>query len=117
MPKYTGSVTTVESLSVELNPQTGTAYTLVLADAGRLVTVDSAALHALTLPPNSSVAFDIGTYLTIAQLGVGQIQVTPGSGVTLVSRGSVFKTAGQYAMATLMKIATDTWILSGDIVA
>ena len=99
------------------NAQTGTTYTLALTDAYKSVTLTNASAITLTVPPNSSVAFDIGTVITLDQLGAGQVTVAPGSGVTINSRGSAFKLVGQYSTAGLKKIATDTWLFFGDITA
>lgn len=102
---------------VALNAQTGTTYTTVLADDGKLVTCDNAAAIALTIPPNSSVAYGIGTQINIMQLGAGQVTITAGVGVTLRSAGSKLKTNAQYAVATCCKIATDTWVVVGNLSA
>ena len=101
---------------VALNAQTGTTYTAVLGDDGDLITCDNASAIALTIPPNSSVAFGIGTQLNMMQLGAGVVTVTAGAGVTLRSQGSKLKTNGQYAVATCCKIATDTWVVIGNLV-
>jgi hypothetical protein len=98
-----------------VDTQTGTTYTLVLGDGGKLVTLSNASAITMTVPPNSSVAFAVGTQIAVAQLGAGQVTVAPGSGVTISSRGAALKIAGQYGMATLVKTATDTWLLSGDV--
>lgn len=102
---------------IALNAQTGTTYTTVLTDDGKLITCDNAAAIALTIPPNSSVAYGIGTQLNIMQLGAGQVTITAGAGVTLRSSGSKLKTYGQYAVATCCKIATDTWVVVGNLAA
>lgn len=102
---------------VALNAQTGTTYTTVLADDGKLVTCDNGSAIALTIPPNSSVAYGIGTQINIMQLGVGVVTITAGVGVTLRSQGSKLKTNGQYSVATCVKIATDTWVVVGNLVA
>jgi hypothetical protein len=102
---------------IALNAQTGTTYTAVLADDGKLVTCDNASAIALTIPPNSSVAFGIGTQINIMQLGAGQVTITAGAGVTLRSAGSKLKTNAQYAVATCCKIATDTWVVVGNLSA
>jgi hypothetical protein len=102
---------------VAINAQTGTTYTTVLGDDGKLVTCDNAAAIALTIPPNSSVAYGIGTQINIMQLGAGQVTITAGSGVTLRSAGSKLKTNAQYAVATCCKIATDTWVVIGNLAA
>jgi hypothetical protein len=102
---------------IALNAQTGTTYTVVLGDDGDLVTCDNASPIALTIPPNSSVAFGIGTQINIMQLGAGVVTVTAGAGVTLRSNGSKLKTNGQYSVATCCKIATDTWVVIGNLTA
>jgi len=102
---------------IALNAQTGTSYTTVLGDDGKLITCDNAAAIALTIPPNSSVAFGIGTQINIMQLGAGQVTITPGAGVTIRSAGSKLKTNAQYAVATCLKIASDTWVAVGNLSA
>lgn len=102
---------------VALNAQTGTSYTAVLADDGKLITFDNGSAITFTVPPNSSVAFGIGTQINIMQLGAGQVTITAGAGVTLRSAGTKVKTNGQYSVATCVKIATDTWVLVGNLAA
>ena len=102
---------------IALNAQTGTTYTAVLGDDGKLVTCDNAAAIAFTIPPNSSVAFGIGTQINVMQLGAGQVTITAGAGVTLRSAGSKLKTNAQYAVATCCKIATNTWVVIGNLSA
>jgi hypothetical protein len=102
---------------VAINAQTGTTYTTVLADDGKLITCDNAASIALTIPPNGTIAYGIGTQINIMQLGAGVVTITAGAGVTLRSAGSKLKTNGQYAVATCCKIATDTWVVIGNLAA
>lgn len=102
--------------NMTLNAQTGTTYTLVLTDAHKLVTLSNASSISLTVPTNSSVAFEIGDQVNLLQLGAGQVTVS-GSGVTFRSEGSKLKLKGQYAMATLVKIGTDEWVLVGNTAA
>jgi hypothetical protein len=101
----------------QINPQVGTTYTLLLADIGKLVYLNNAAAITLTVPPNSSIAFPIGTQIDIVQGAGGQVTVTPGSGVSIVSADSYRKLAKVYAAATLVKIATDGWLLTGNLAA
>lgn len=102
---------------VALNAQTGTTYTTVLSDDGKLITCDNGSAIALTIPPNSSVSYGIGTQINIMQLGAGQVTITAGVGVTLRSAGSKLKTSAQYAVVTCAKIATDTWVVVGNLAA
>lgn len=114
----TGTVTQVESASITktIDAQTGTAYTLVLGDAGGFVTMTNAAASTLTVPPNSSVAFPVGTVIEGAQLGAGQVTLTPGAGVTINGTPGL-KVAAQYGTFGLLKVATDTWLAYGRLSA
>ena len=99
-----------------INAQTGTTYTLVLLDAGKLVTLSNASAITLTVPPSSSIAYAIGTSIDMVQIGAGQVTVVGGAGVT-VNATPGLKFRAQYSAATLIEIATDSWILVGDLAA
>ena len=102
---------------VAINAQTGTSYTTVLGDDGKLITLDNASAITLTIPPNGTVAYGIGTQINLMQLGAGVVTITAGAGVTLRSAGTKLKTNGQYAVATCCKIASDTWVVIGNLTA
>jgi alpha-tubulin suppressor-like RCC1 family protein len=99
------------------NAQTGTAYTLVLADKGRQVSLSNASAITLTVPTNASVAFPTLSRIELWQEGAGQVTVAAAGGVTIRSSGTKLKLAGQYSAAVLTKVGTDTWQLAGDIAA
>jgi hypothetical protein len=98
-----------------INAQTGTTYTLVLGDANNVVELTNGSAITMTIPPNSSVAFAVGTVIEIHQGGAGTVTVTAGVGVTLLARGGLVDLAGEEAIAAIRKMATDTWRLTGDI--
>jgi len=100
-----------------INPQTGTSYTFVLSDAGKICEFSNASPVTVTVPPNSSVAFPVGTQIEVTQTGAGKTALAQGSGVTITSLASYKAIAGQYASATLYKRATDEWQLSGSLIA
>lgn len=102
---------------VNRNAQTGTTYTLVLADAGKIVDLNNASAITFTVPPNSSVAFPVGTRIDIIQTGAGQVTVAAGVGVTINSKGAALKITGQWSAATLIQRSANLWVLVGDIVA
>lgn len=104
----------LESSGQTINSQTGTTYTLVLSDSQKLVTLSNASAITLTVPPNSSVAYPIGQRIDLAQLGAGQVTVVGGSGVT-VNGTPTLKARAQYSAMSLVKTATDTWLLVGDL--
>lgn len=108
---------TVNSLgNVVVNAQTGTTYTLVLTDSTKIVSCSNAAAITLTVPTNASVAFPVGTQIIVYQAGAGQVTIS-GAGVTFRSNGTKLKLTGQYAVATLIKIGTDEWIVAGNVSA
>ncbi len=101
-----------------MNAQTGTTYTFVLGDAGDIVTSSNAATVAMTIPPNSSVAFPIGSSLTVISIGAGLTNFAQGAGVTITSTGATAAAPilrAQYSSATAIKTATDAWSVVGDI--
>ena len=102
-------------LTPALNNQTGTSYTLVLADGSTLVTLSNAAAIALTIPANASVAFPVNTQIQILQLGAGQVTVGITSDTLNGTPG--LKTRAQYSMATLTKITATSWVIAGDLSA
>ena len=95
--------------SDDVTTDTSTGYTLVLTDAGKQVTMSNAAASVLTVPPNSSVAFAVGTRIQVIQLGAGAVTLTAGSGVTVSSLATSLAMS-QYQVATLIKTATNTWV-------
>jgi hypothetical protein len=109
----TARIVNLETPSI--NSQTGTTYTLAITDAGDVIERNNAAANTVTIPPNSSVPFPIGTVVFFRQMGAGATTVAAGAGVTIRSRGGALVLGGQYAEASASKRATDEWVLSGDI--
>lgn len=91
------------------------SYTLVLEDAGKLVTMSAATgTLILTLPPASSVAFATGTHVDVARLGTGPVLITGATGVTVNSTpGSSLR--AQFSAASCILYDGDTWLVAGDI--
>lgn len=110
-------LTNVATAMIAVNTQTGTTYTTVLADDGKIITLDNASSITVTIPPNSSVAYGIGTQLNFLALGAGVVTIAAGSGVTIRSDGAKLKLNAQYAVATCLKIASDTWVAVGNLKA
>ena len=108
----TNKTLTAPVVTLATNAQAG-AYTLVLTDAGKLVELSGGG--TLTVPTNASVAFPIGTQIHILQTGASQVTVG-GAGVTINATPGL-KLRAQWSGATLIKRATDTWVLVGDLSA
>lgn len=97
-----------------ISAQTG-SYTLALADSAKMVQVTSASGVNLTVPPNASVAFPVGSFVSLLQAGAGQVTIVAGAGVTVRSAAGL-KIASQWGVAELLKIATDEWVAYGRLV-
>jgi hypothetical protein len=95
-------------------------YTAVLADQYQnLEIMNKATAIAFKIPTNASVAFEIGTVLTVLNIGVGTCTisaVTPGT-TTVLSAGATAAspTLAQYKSAACIKTGTDTWYIVGAI--
>jgi hypothetical protein len=107
-------------INLSLNAQTGTTYTFVLADNGKLVTASNGSAQTYSIPTNASVAYPIGTQINIIQIGAGQVTINAvTSGTTTVSSTGATATApklrAQFSSATCIKANTDLWYVIGDI--
>jgi len=108
-------------LNLSINANTSTTYTFVLADNGKLVTSNNASAQTLSIPTNASVAYPVGTQINVAWItGAGQptIQAVTSGTTTVLSTGAT-STAPKLrvvnSVASCIKIATDTWLVTGDV--
>jgi citrate lyase gamma subunit len=112
----TNKTLTAPVINIATNAQTGTSYTSVLEDNGKMVEMNNTSANTFTVPLNSSVAYPVGAQINILQTNVGQTTVVATSGVT-VNATPGLKIRAQWSSATLIKRATDTWVLTGDLSA
>jgi len=107
----TQTVAAVSGVSYPQNAQNGD-YTLVLADAGKQIYSANTAVQTVTIPTNASVAFPIGTLVTIINRGTSQI-LLGASGVTILVNGSAsaitYPTLAPNNAVQLLKTGTNTW--------
>lgn len=90
--------------------------TLVLADAGKAIEATHASTGiVVTVPPNSSVAFPIGTVIEVGRFGAAAVTIAAGAGVTINSAGGLLAARAQYSSMSLRKRGTDLWQLAGDL--
>ena len=123
-PAVTGDVLTSGMfnglVAFTLNAQTGATYTAVSTDQYQvLVTMNNASANAFKIPTNASVAFAVGTVITVMNIGAGTCTisaVTPGT-TTVLSAGATAAspTLGQYKSCALIKTNTDSWYCVGAI--
>ena len=87
-------------------------YTLVLGDAGKHIYMASAG--AFTIPANGTVAFPLGTAVTFVNLSAASTIAITSDTMYLIGSGALStRSLAQYGMATALKVASTTWVISG----
>ena len=105
--------------SVATNPQTGTSYTLALADNGKLVTLANASPIAVTIPLNSSIALPVGAVIMMAAYDAGAVTISGAGGVTVVSGGATPASPvirAQYSSVGAIQTSANNWLVVGDLI-
>ena len=93
------------------------SYTLsALSERDSLIEISKATAATLTIPLNATVAYPVGSSIDILQTGAGQVTIAAAAGVTINATPG-FKLRTQWSSATLMKRATNTWVIVGDLTA
>jgi len=100
-----------------INAQTGTSYTFALTDAGKFCSFSNGSAITVTVPPNGTIAFPVGTQIDVAQTGAGKTTFAQGVGVTINSLSGNKALSGQYAGGTLLQTAANVWLLVGSLTA
>jgi hypothetical protein len=94
---------------------TGNA-TIATTDAGKHFYSTQSTSYTLTIANNASQGFQVGAAITVVNQGTGNITIAQGSGVTLYMAGNATsgnRSVATFGMATIMKVATNTWFVSG----
>ena len=101
--------TAISGFDASINDQTGTAYTLLASDNGKVVTLDNGSAVTVTIPSGLGVGFNC----SFIQKGAGQVSFSA-SGTTIYNRQSHTKINGQYGVASIVACTANTFILAGD---
>lgn len=122
MPASTGDVLSASMfnslVSFTLNDQTGTTYTPVLTDQYQvLVTRSNASASTMTIPTNASVAFPVGTVITVLNKGAGAVTISGSGGVTVLSAGATAASPvlNQYKSCALIQTSANNWFVVGAV--
>jgi len=99
----------LEDFDASINDQTGTTYTLVAGDNGKVVVLNNASAVTVTVPSGLGAGFNC----SFIQKGAGQVSFSA-SGTTINNRQSHTKINGQYGVASIVAYAADTFVLAGD---
>ena len=111
----TNKTLTSPKINLTLNAQTGTTYTLVAADSGKLVTSSNASAVVITIPPS---IFAAGEQINVQSIGVGLTSFAQGAGVTITSTGATATAPilrAQYSACTIVCTASNTFTVIGDL--
>ena len=106
---------TAPKINLAFNAQTGTTYTLVAADSGKLVTSSNAAAITITIPPS---IFAAGEQINVQSIGVGLTSFAAGAGVTVTSTGASSAAPilrVRYAACTIICTASNVFTVIGDL--
>jgi hypothetical protein len=104
-----------DDTTLSFNAQTGTTYTLVAADLGKLVTTSNASAVTVTVPPS---VFAAGNTINVQSIGVGLTSFAAGAGVTITSTGATAAAPvlrARYSACTIICTASNTFTIVGDI--
>ena len=101
--------TSISGFNATINDQTGTTYTLLASDNGKVVVLDNASAVTVTVPSGLGAGFNC----SFVQKGAGQVNFSASS-TTINNRQSHTKINAQYGVASLLAYAADTFVLAGD---
>jgi hypothetical protein len=101
--------TAILGFDASINDQTGTTYTLLSSDNGKVVVLDNASAVTVTVPSGLGAGFNC----SFVQKGAGQVSFSASS-TTINNRQSHTKINAQYGVASLVAYAADTFVLAGD---
>jgi len=104
---------TLGYINAPQNSQTGATYTLVLTDQGDHIYFTGGTTATLTVPLNSAVAFPIGTAILVLNNNSGSLTISSSATLQLAAGSTGNRTVASKGMASLLKVATDTWWVSG----
>ncbi len=111
----TNKTLTAPKINLSLNAQTGTTYTLVAGDSGKLVTSSNANSVVITVPPS---VFAAGEQINVQSIGVGLTSFAQGAGVTITSTGATSTAPilrAQFSACTIICTASNTFTVIGDL--
>ena len=111
----TNKTLTSPKINLTLNAQTGTTYTLVASDSGKLVTSSNANPVVITIPPS---VFAAGEQINVQSIGAGLTSFAQGAGVTITSTGATATAPilrAQYSACTIICTASNTFTVIGDL--
>jgi hypothetical protein len=101
----------LEDFDASINDQTGTAYTLLAGDNGKVVVLNNGSAVTVTVPSGLGAGFNC----SFVQKGAGQVSFDNDSGATTINnRQSHTKINAQFGVASIVAYADNVFVLAGD---
>jgi hypothetical protein len=120
-PSVTGPTGSTGATGPVFSELTGVQYlgstVLSAVDANSLVRINSSLSTTVTIPSDgtSGYTFPVGTQIVLTQIGTGLVTIQGDSGVQVLSEGGRNITKARYAVASLIKLSGNSWLLSGNL--
>lgn len=123
-PTFTGTPAVPDNATPNVNHAVGyrdapqnaqtTNYTLVLADRGKSILMNGSSA-TLTIPANSAVQFPIGTVIIVVNVNATPLSIAITSDTLTLANSTTTgtRTLAQNGLATCVKIAATSWLISG----
>lgn len=124
-PTFNGTTTVNGNASITGNAvwhttfteSTTTNYLILSSDDGKVVLTNSSSANILYIPHNANTSLPVGTQVTIVQKGAGQTTIAGLDPAVTLRSNTTLKLRSQYSVVTVLKIATDEWLVFGDLAA
>lgn len=113
------TITQLNSTELEILNKTTANYTLIIEDKNKLIEMNlTGTENTITIPTNSTVAFPVGTQISVVQMGTGKTNIVAAQpSVTSIRSTPGTYLRARYSSCTLIKRATDEWYAFGDLSA
>lgn len=95
------------------NVQSGSTYSLVAGDVGKLIEFTNNGAVTFTIPTNATVPFNVGDRVDVLLASTGSVTIVPAAGVTVNAEGGLLTISSQWSKFTLIKRETDSWVITG----
>ncbi len=96
-------------VGLDINAQTGTSYTLLDSDKGKLITLDNGSAIDLTVPSGLESDF----WCAILQKGAGQVTIGSDTGVTVNQADDFNTTEKQWVKVSIEHLGSDVYVIEG----
>lgn len=96
-----------------IKTETGSSYTLIESDLGKMIKFTNSGSITLTIPTDASADFNVGDTIDLLLDSTGTLSVQGASGVTVSAEGSITELNTRYSIASLIKLAANSWMLTG----